>query len=182
MTRRPRRPCYAAGMPEPNPFPRVGRAVIAAALVVWLAADIWLIARLASAQGHYGSAHPFVSAGELLVPAGLLALFALILVVVPWRFNAGWGLVFLFAVLGVPAWVFLRRGVHNVVPDVSGAVAAAVAWMTLGLTLGLIALSLLALRGTREPLESPDLTRDAIQSLAHLDAPEELDGHLPPRM
>ena len=69
MTCRPRRPCYAADMPEPNPFPRVGRAVIAAALVVWLAADIWLIARLASAQGHYGSAYPFVSAGELLVPA-----------------------------------------------------------------------------------------------------------------
>ena len=169
-------------MPEPNPFPRVARAVIAVALALWLAADVWLIATLASAQGHHGSARPFVAAGELLVPAGLLALLALVLVVVPWRFNAGWGLVFLFAVLGVPAWVFLRRGVHNVVPDVSGAVAAAVAWMTLGLTLGLIALSLLALRGTREPLESPDLTRDAIQSLAHLDAPEELDGHLPPRV
>ena len=69
MTRRPRRPCYAADMPEPDPLPRVARAVAAAALAAWLGDDIWLIARLASAQGHNGSARPFVSAGELLVPA-----------------------------------------------------------------------------------------------------------------
>ena len=166
-------------MPEPNRFSLVWRLVIAAALAVWLAADIWLIATLASAQGHNGSARPFVSAGELLVPAGLLALLALVLVVVPWRFNAGWGLVFLFAVLGVPAWVFLRRGVHNVVPDVSSAVASAVVWMCLTFALGLIALSLLALRGTREPVGDHELMRDSIQSLAHLDAPEQLDNHLP---
>ncbi len=164
-------------MPEPNPVPRVVRAVVAAALAVWLAADIWLIAALASAQGHNGSPGPFVSAGELLVPAGLLALFAFVLVVVPWRFNAAWGLAFLFAVLGVPAWVFLRRGVHNVVPDVTSAVASAVVWMCLGLALGLIALSLLALRGTREPVGDHELMRDSIQTLAHLDAPEQLDDH-----
>ena len=41
---------------------------------------------------------------------------------------------------------------------------------------------LLALRGTREPVADHELMRDSIQSLAHLDTPEELDGHLPPRM
>ena len=168
-------------MPEHSPFPKSVRIAVAAALVVWVAADIWLIARLAAAQGHYGSAGPFVSAGELLVPAGLLALFALVLTLVPRRSTAGWGLVFLFAVLGVPAWLLLRRGVHAVVPNVSGAAAAAVRWMPLGLAIGLIVLSLLALRGTREPANDSELTRDAIRTLAPLDHPEQLDSQLPPR-
>ena len=54
-------------MPEPNPFSRAARVAIAAAFVVWLAADSWLIAALASAQGHNGSARPFVAVARLLL-------------------------------------------------------------------------------------------------------------------
>jgi hypothetical protein len=169
-------------MSERNRFSRVWRLAIAATLTAWLAADVWLIATLANARGHNGSERPFVSAGELLVPAGFLALLALVLIVIPWRFTAGWSFVFLFSVVGLPAWVFLRPGVHNAVPDVPAAVADAIVWMTLGLAVGLVVLSVLALRRTPAPLLDPQLTRDDLGTLAHIETPLEIDDHLPPRM
>jgi hypothetical protein len=176
------RACYAAAVSERNRFSGVWRLAVAAALTAWLAADAWLIAMLAAAQGHNGSERPFVSAGELLVPAGFLALLALVLVVIPWRLTAGWSFVFLFSVIGLPAWMFLRPGVYDAVPDVPAAVAAATVWMTLGLAVGLVVLSLLALRRTPEPLLDPQLTRDDLGTLAHIETPLEIDNHLPPRM
>ena len=71
----------------------------------------------------------------------LLAVVALILVVVPRRLVGAWGFVFIFALAGVPAWLFLC----------GCATVTAVVWMVLGLVVGLLALPLLELRGVAEP-------------------------------
>jgi len=139
-------------MPEPNRFSLVCRLVIAAALAVWLASAGWSLSLLLTAA----SAHPearFTAAGELLLPAILFAALALVLVLVPRRLAGGWVIVFLFALIGLPAWIFFRNASYQAVPWVTRAVVSGVVWMTLGLALGLIVLSLLALRGVPEPAD-----------------------------
>lgn len=137
-------------MPEPNPFPRVARVAFAAALAVWLAAAVWLLAVFIGAEPtHEGS--PFQSLGMLVLPAVLFAVVALVLVLLPRRSNAGWLMVLVFALFGLPWWLVLRRSVYHAVPWVSAPLVTAAVWMSLGLMLGLVALSVVAERRVPEP-------------------------------
>jgi hypothetical protein len=61
--------------------------------------------------------------------------------------------VLVFALFGLPWWLVLRRSVYHAVPWVSAPLVSAAVWMTLGLMLGLIALSILAARGVPAPSE-----------------------------
>ena len=77
---------------EPNPFPRVARAAIAAALAVWLAAAVWLLVVFIGAEPARENS-PFRSLGILLLPAVLFAVVALVLVLLPRRSNGAWTIV-----------------------------------------------------------------------------------------
>jgi hypothetical protein len=128
------------------------RLVAAAALAAWIAAAVWIVALLVSAA----SDHPggrFTAVGELLLPALLFAVVALLCVLIPRRLSGAWVVVFLFSLVGLPAWIFLRSASYGAAPWVSSEIVTAAVWMCLGLALGLIALSLLALRGVPEPAD-----------------------------
>jgi hypothetical protein len=131
---------------------RPWRLAVAVALLIWSAAAVWLLIRLVDAErafhntpGH-PSHNPFTGVGELLLPAMVLALAALILVLVPRRLAPGWTLVFLTSVAGVFAWLFLRGSAGDL-PSTVHDEAALIVWLVLGLIAGLIALSILMLRG-----------------------------------
>lgn len=140
-------------MPTRNRLPLPWRLAVAAALAAWLAAALWLLVLLAGAEPAREHS-PFTALGELLVPAMLLAAVALLLVVVPRRLVGAWGFVFVFALAGVPAWLFLRGAAYDAVPAVTSATVTAVVWMVLGLVVALLALPLLELRGVAEPRQT----------------------------
>ena len=135
---------------EPNPFPRVARAAIAAALAVWLAAAVWLLVVFIGAEPARENS-PFRSLGILLLPAVLFAVVALVLVLLPRRSNGAWTIVRFFALFGLPWWLLLRRSVYQAVPWVSASLVTAALWMALGLMLGLIALGVVAARHVQVP-------------------------------
>lgn len=139
-------------MPEPNALPRILRAAAAAALVVWLAVAVWMVVHLQT----IGSSHPraqFSDLGGLLLPGILFAALALLFVALPRRLAFGWGALLLFSLAGIPAWLMLRGPSYLAVPWVDRAFVNAAVWMTLGLAIGLIALSLVAIRRVPEPAD-----------------------------
>jgi hypothetical protein len=156
-------------MPEPNPFPWAARVVVAAALAVWLAAAVWLLVAFIGAEPTHVES-PFRSLGMLLLPAVLFAVVALVLVVLPRRSNGAWMVVLVFALFGLPWWLLLRRSVYHAAPWVGAPLVTAAVWMTLGLMLGLIALSITAARTMPAPSERR-LTPDEAGALARVETP-----------
>ena len=133
-------------MPEPNALPRVVRIAAAAALVVWLAVALWIIVHIGTIEPTHPTAG-FTDIVGLLQPGILFAALALLFVVVPRRLALGWRVLLVVSLFGILAWLLLRPGAYRAVPWVSHDLVSPAVWMTLGLILGLIVLSLVALEG-----------------------------------
>jgi hypothetical protein len=160
-------------MPEPNALPKVLRAAVAVALVAWLAVAVWIVVTLVRTEATHVDS-PYGSLGMLLLPAVLFGALALLFVLLPRRSAFGWQVVFLFGLLAIPAWLFLRGGAYRAVPWVDSAVVTAAVWMTLGLALGLVTLSLIALRHVSGPPSDRAAVWDETSTLSRLDTPESL--------
>jgi hypothetical protein len=149
------------------------RAAVAVALVAWLAVAVWIVVTLVRTEATHVDS-PYDSLGMLLLPAVLFGALALLFVVLPRRAAIFWQVAFLFSLLALPAWLFLRGSAHRASPPVDSAVVTAAVWMTLGLALGLIALSLFALRRVPGPPSDRAVVRDETITRAELETPESL--------
>jgi hypothetical protein len=135
------------------------RIAAAAALIGWLAPAVWLLIKVINGDARYQGAHPLAkhglptALGQLLLPALLLATLALVLLLVRRRATFAWTVVFLLALLGVPAWLVLRDPAYRPVGRVPHDVVASIVWMVLGLVVYLLVLSLLMLRGQPAPAD-----------------------------
>ena len=136
-----------------------GWRIAAAVLIGWLAPAVWLLIRAINGGAQYRAAHPHArhglptGLGQLLLPALLLATLALVLLMVRRRAPFAWTIMFLLALLGVPAWLVLRDTAYGPVGRVPHDVVAAIVWMVLGLVVYLLVLSLLMLRGRPAPTD-----------------------------
>jgi hypothetical protein len=134
---------------------------IAAAIVVfaWLAPAVWLLIKVLDGDAKYRAARPqatgspFSGLGMLLLPTLVLAGLAVVLLLFRQRVTAGWTIVFLFALLGLPAWLFLRGSAYDPGHWVSRDVVTSVVWMVAGLLVYLLALSLAMLHGRPAPAD-----------------------------
>lgn len=146
-------------MNDENASGRGWRIAAGVVVVAWLAPAVWLLIKVLDGDAQYRAAHPestgspFSALGMLLLPALVLAGLAIVLLLFQRRVAAGWTIVFLFALCGLPAWLFLRGPAYD--PDhwVSRDVVTAIVWMVAGLLVYLLALSLLMLRGRPAPAD-----------------------------
>jgi hypothetical protein len=141
-----------------NASSRGWRIAAAIVLVAWLAAALWLLIKVLDGDAHYRAARPeatgspFSALGMLLLPALVLAGLSIVLLIRR-RSTPGWTVVFLFALLGLPAWMFLRGSAHGPGHWVSRDVVTSVVWIVAGLVVYLLVLSLLMLRGRPAPAD-----------------------------
>jgi len=84
------------------------------------------------------------SVAMLLVPTVVLAAAAAVMLLVPRPLKMPWGAVFLFAILGVPAWFALHPTAAT--RWLSPGMSSAISWMTLGALAYLILVTALVLR------------------------------------
>jgi hypothetical protein len=165
-------------MSHDDPIRRGWRLAAAVTVVAWLVPAVWLLVRVLRGDERFRAARPdamhspFTALAELLLPALLLAALALALLLLRRPATAGWTIVFLFALLGFPAWLFLRGPAYRASGWVTRDVVTTIVWMVLGLAIYLVALSLLMVRGKPAP-------RDVHVSQQFIGAPGVLHTNTP---
>lgn len=165
-------------MSHDDPIRRGWRIAAAIAVVAWLVPAVWLLVRVLHGEERFRAARPdamhspFTALGELLLPALFLATLAGVLLLFRRRLTAGWTILFLFALLGFPAWLFLRGPAYHAIGWVSRDVVTTIVWMVLGLVVYLVTLSLLMVRGKPAP-------RDVHVSRQFMGAPGVLHTNTP---